>query len=71
MKLHLRADEIDGQHTKFTVLINDRNCGQLCMFEKEAVRFHDLVILSNIKTESDKYYSSGYWIKKDNTGEEQ
>jgi len=28
MKVHLRSDETNGTHTKFTVFLNEANCGQ-------------------------------------------
>ena len=61
VKLHLRADSTNGKHTKVTVFINDINCGQLCMLEKEAIFFHDIIILSNHKIKEDNVYSSGKW----------
>jgi hypothetical protein len=65
MKIHLRADEASGQHTRFTVFMNGANCGQLCMREDEAVHFHEMVTRSEYKLPEDEYFSSGRWIKKD------
>ena len=64
MKLHLRADEANGTHTKFTVFLNEANCGQLCMREKEAIYFHELILRSNYKIPGDETFSSGKWIKE-------
>lgn len=64
MKIHLRADEANETHTKFTVFVNDVNCGQLCMKREEAFHFHDMIIGSRYKIEGDNYYSSGIWIKR-------
>ena len=36
MKVHLRGDEIDDTTVKFTVFINDTNCGQLCMSKADS-----------------------------------
>lgn len=66
MKVHLRADEANGTHTRFTIFINGGNCGQLCMREEEAVYFHELVSRSNYKIETDEIYSSGKWTKQIN-----
>ena len=65
MKLHLRADEANGTHTKFTVFMNEANCGQLTMREDEAIFFHDIILLSNYKLPSDNIYSSGKWFKEE------
>jgi len=65
MKLHLRANEADGTHTKFTVFLNEANCGQLCMREEEAIYFHELIIRSNYKIPGDQVYSSGEWTKEE------
>ena len=62
MKVHLRADEANEVHTKFTVFMNGANCGQLCMTEKEALHFHDIIIRSNYKIAGDEYYASGRWF---------
>jgi len=64
MKIHLRADEADGQHTKFTIFMNGANCGQLVMNEDEAVFFHDLVMLTGYKLSTDELISSGRWVKE-------
>lgn len=64
MKVHLRGDEADGNQVKFTVFINDTNCGQLCMSKEEAIYFHDLVVLTDYKIPEDILYSSGKWTKE-------
>ncbi len=61
MKVHLRADEATKQHTKFTVFMNEKNCGQLCMSEEEAIFFHDTFMFSQYKTSEDSFVSSGVW----------
>lgn len=61
MKVHLRADEANGVHTKFTVFMNGANCGQLVMNEDEAIFFHHLVMMSNYKIYADEVKSSGKW----------
>lgn len=65
MKIHLRADEANGTHTKFTVFMNGADCGQLCMSEEEAALFEGIVIHSNFRIPGeDEYYSSGHWTKE-------
>ncbi len=64
MKVHLRADSADGTHTKFTVFMNGRNCGQLCMTEKEAIYFHEVVTRTSYKIEDDEILTSGHWFKE-------
>lgn len=63
IKLHLRADEANGTHTRFTVFMNGANCGQLCMRQDEAVFFHDVILHSKFRLSTDEIYSSGKWIK--------
>jgi len=46
MKIHLRADEANGVHTKVTVFMNGGNCRQLTMREDEALFFHEVVMRS-------------------------
>ena len=65
MQLHLRADEANGTHTKFTVFLNEANCGQLCMRKEEAIYFHELLFRSNYKIPGDQVYSSGKWTKEE------
>lgn len=65
MKVHLRADEANGFHTKFTVFMNGGNCGQLIMREDEAIYFHHLVMMSTYSKEGE-VRSSGKWEGKEN-----
>lgn len=62
MKVHLRADEANGTHTRFTVFMNGGNCGQLTMREDEAVYFHELLGRSNYRILGDEFISSGKWF---------
>jgi len=64
MKVHLRADEANGTHTRFTVFMNGANCGQLCMTEEEAAYFHGVFLSTNYKTSEDHIVSSGIWFKE-------
>lgn len=45
MKIHIRFDESNEQHTRFTVFVNGANAGQLCMQTEEAVTFYQIVML--------------------------
>ena len=62
-KLHLRADEANGTHTRFTVFMNGGNCGQLCMREEEAIFFHDIIVQSDYRIAEDEIRTSGNWFK--------
>jgi hypothetical protein len=64
MKIHLRADEANGEHTKVTVFMNGANCGQLTMREDEAIFFHEVILQSNYRIPGDEMYSSGIWTKE-------
>ena len=64
MRTHLRADEANGTHTKFTIFMNGGNCGQLCMTEAEALYFHARFMRSEYRIAEDECVSSGYWSKK-------
>jgi len=64
MKVNLRGDEANGTHTKFTVFMNEANCGQLCMTEEEAIFFHDALLRTTYKIPEDNLYSTGVWFKK-------
>ena len=61
MKIHLRADETPGIHTRFTVFIDGANCGQLCMRDHEAVVFHMLLQWGAEAAGRDEFVSSGDW----------
>ena len=60
-RIHLRADEANGQHTRFTVFCNGANCGQLCMRESEAIYFHDALMFSRYPKAGD-IITSGEWM---------
>lgn len=57
MKIHMRFDESNAQHTRFTIFVNGANTGQLCMTTEEAVEFH--TILENGLWTDDTLISSG------------
>jgi hypothetical protein len=64
MKVHLRADEANGTHTRFTVFMNGANCGQLCMREDEAIYFHEVLTRTEYTIPEDEIFSSGIWTKE-------
>lgn len=64
MKVHLRADEANGTHTKVTVFMNGSHCGQLCMKEEESIFFHELIMRSKYPLPTDEIISSGIWFKE-------
>ena len=39
MKIHLRADSTNKEHTCFTIFIDGKNCGNLCMGTEDAQLF--------------------------------
>ena len=71
MKLHLRADNVNTFHVRFTVFINGANCGQLVMTVDEATFFHGIIMSTNFKQPEDEIYSSGKWFleEKEKEGE--
>ncbi len=62
MRIHLKALEANGTHTKFIVFMNGANCGQLTMSEKEAAFFHNTVMYSGWSKKGE-VMSSGNWEK--------
>ena len=64
MKVHFRADEANGVHTKFTVFMNGANCGQLTMSEDEACYFHEVFVRSTYLMPEDEFMSSCKWFKE-------
>jgi|GEM_PF-4772464 hypothetical protein len=43
MKVHLRFDSTDAQHTRMTLFTNGASCGQLTMSNAEAIWFHHIL----------------------------
>jgi hypothetical protein len=58
MKIHIRFDESNEQHTRFTIFANGANCGQLCMRTDEAVHFH-MIVAHGTSAQLDEFVSSG------------
>ena len=66
--IHLRADSANGRHTRFTVFMNDVNCGQLCMLENEATFFRDALTFGRYLL-PEEIKSSGFWTNDVDAGE--
>ena len=60
MRIHLRADSVNGIHAKITVFINGANCGQLTMREQEAKDW--LYIVRSGVSAIDSLEVSGEWV---------
>jgi len=43
MNIHLRLDQVTGEHTHFTVFVSGANCGTLCMRSNEFQQFKALL----------------------------
>ena len=43
MKVHIRFDESNAKHTKFTLFLNGGNCGQLTARTDEAANLHQII----------------------------
>ncbi len=69
MKVHLRADSVNGAHVRITVFLNGANCGgQLTMCVSEGLNFHDIVA-AGCANGIDSFVSSGHWIVNDDEKE--
>lgn len=62
MKIHLRFDDSNAEHTRATLFLNGANCGTLCAKTKEMLAMYQ--ILSNV-TEIDTFVSSGHFWEGD------
>ena len=60
MKLHMRANDTNAVHTRFTVFVNGANAGTLCMTVEEANTFHQIVAAGCVPR-FDNFVSSGDW----------
>lgn len=60
MKIHLRADSTNPEHTRFTTFIDGKNCGQLCMGTKDAVTFY-MIVQNGLLKGTDEFVGSGHW----------
>lgn len=57
MKIHLRFDASNAEHTCATLFLNGKNCGQLCMGTEDVVVFHDILAVGCRAV--DQFVSSG------------
>ena len=65
MKLHMRFDDSNAQHTRMTIFINGGNCGQLCVRTDDAVHLH-MILAYGLSLPTDEFVSSGrVWSKED------
>jgi len=60
MKIHLRSESTDAVHTRFTVFIDGKNCGQLCLGTEDARRFY-MIVYNGTHPELDTFVGSGRW----------
>lgn len=67
MKIHLRADSTNKEHTRFTIFIDGKNCGDVCMGTREARAFSNMVEngmevnrLTNFLS-GDVFLKTGFW----------
>jgi hypothetical protein len=58
MKIHLRIDESNPTHTRFTVFANGANCGTLVLRTDEFFHFHQIVGMGCCK-DIDEFISTG------------
>ena len=67
MKIHLRADSTNKEHTRFTVFIDGKNCGEVCMGTLDARKFSNTVqngLIVNKMTNflsEDTFMTTGFW----------
>ena len=43
MKVHLRFDSTNDAHTRITIFVSGKNCGELAMSPAEAIWFHHIL----------------------------
>jgi len=60
MNIHLRADHTNPEHTRFTVFIDGKNCGQLCLGTEDARSFY-MLVQNGKHPELDTFVGSGHW----------
>ena len=58
MKIHLRFNESNSEHTRVTIFVNDANCGELCLRTSEVGSFHQIVSMGCVGRD-DEFKSSG------------
>lgn len=69
MKIHMRFDASNAEHTRITLFINGANCGQLCVRTDDAVHLH-MVLAYGLNMPEDEFVSSGrVWGAEDFVGD--
>jgi hypothetical protein len=59
MKLHMRIDKSDSQHTHITIFIDGKNCGNLCVGTDDVAHLH-MILSHGMNMPGDEFVSSGY-----------
>jgi hypothetical protein len=59
MKVHIRFDDSNELHTRFTLFLNGASCGQLCTRTDEAFNLHQIISMG-CKKGVDDFSSSGH-----------
>jgi len=58
MKIHMRFDRGNPEHQYFTLFVNGKNTGQLCMSPNEAGELH-MILSHALDMPNDEFVSSG------------
>lgn len=75
MRIHLRIDDANPTHTRFTVFVNGGNAGQLCLRNEEFDDFAEIVAEGICPLKGDGFKRTGHtWaqvqeMKKQETGQ--
>lgn len=66
MKIHMRFDESNAEHTRLTLFINGSNCGRLCVRTDDVIHLH-MVLSHGLSMPTDEFVSSGkVWSPPEN-----
>lgn len=60
MKITLKANDTNEQHTHFTIFVNGQNCGDLCMTPNDARAFY-MIVRNGCHPELDQFLGRGHW----------
>lgn len=58
MRIHMRFERSNKEHTQLTIFINGQNCGKLCIGTDDAVGFHQ-ILAHGAQTSLDEFVSTG------------
>lgn len=61
MKIHLRADSVTKEHTRITVFIDGKNCGDLCLGTEDARVFCNVIADGVSAGNIGNFITSGNW----------